>query len=467
MKTLIYSLFFISISLNAASIPQAEQERLVLVAEQMGSDQRGIWPTLNWKSSPIIVTFENGDIFAFNLKTANPVWEKMSVKGVQVLYTKQDRWGLKGHHMQSNFAIEGQSAFVYQMRISPSVVHDVAVLAHERFHRHQMENFVLRESPGKSMDHLSEENLTWGEIEDVLLRHFLKSSGMEKLEILKDFVAVNMMRREAIDLSTKQWENRQLKMEGLADYVSTKGYGGESLLLAIYPEVEHESDFIDEAIKWRHYMAGAAIGYALDLLEVRDWKRRAESGEGLPDLLSKSLVMSKQEQNRRIKAVQERLSYQKRRDMMSARVKRYLDRVQHLETQYDKQEGVRVFLGRPRVDISGGGVNDALVYVDSGSVVALNDSSVASTNDGKWTFETKNISHLYQHERGIREVKIDKQAVIHINQVKFSLDELMREKKREYPFKHLKIQCNNSSLDSKEHAGVLVIDDSGLHVKYF
>lgn len=463
IKIILFLLTFIQ--LNAVQISPSEEERMALVAEQMESDQSHIWPTLNWKSAPLIVSFENGDIFAFNLKTKDPAWEKILLSGHQVLYTKQDKWGLMVHHMQSDFEIEGQSAFLYQMKMTDSVFHDVSILAHERFHRHQGEKFEMREGQGMSVDFLNEENLTWSEIEDDLLRGFLKSTGAEKMEYLKDYIAVNNMRREAIDPLTKQWENGQLRMEGIADYVSTKALGGESLLLALHPEMEHKSDFIDESIKWRHYMAGATIAYALDYVGVKDWKATIENGDALPDLLSRSMPINKPDQEQRIVKVQARLNYKKRRKKVDDCVDNYFDRVGQIEGKYEKQDGVKMFLGRPPVSISGGGANDELVYLDGGTVVALNDSSVASTNDGKWSFETKRISHLYQHNLGVREVKIDKKAAVLINQVWFSMDELL-EQPREYPFNSLKIECKNSFLDSKEHTGILVVDQDGLHIRY-
>lgn len=465
MKILILFLFLF-FQLNAREIPLEEKERIALVAEQMELGQSQIWPTLDWKEAPLIVTFGSGDIFAFNLVTKDPVWKKISIGQYEVLYTDKDKWGALSHAMQSEFEIEGQRGFLYQMGVQGTVRQDVAVLAHERFHRHQMEKFTIKEGQGRSLDHLSEENLTWGEIEDHLLRDFLQSSGEEKREYLKDFIAVNQMRREAIDPLTRQWENGQLRMEGLADYVAAKAYGGEAMLLAMHPEEDHEDDFIDEAIKWRHYMAGAAIGFALDFLKVPNWQAQVQQGVVLPDLLYKSMPIDKPEQNQRIKKIQERVNYKKRRKGKESLVDRHLRKVDALEKRYAKIDGIPLFLGRPPVNISGGGANDEMVYLDSGSIVALNDSSVAATSDGKWKFETSRISHLYQHAAGVREVKLDKKAAILINGVWFALDEIMENNHAEYPFKTLKIECRNSFLDSQEHKGVLVVDQDTIFIRY-
>lgn len=466
MKILLILFLSLCMQLTAATFSDAERERLVLVAEQLESDQSQIWPTLDWKTGPLIVTFENGDIFAFNLNTKDPVWESVSLGKYSVLYTKKDKWGVLSHHMQSEFDIEGQSAFLYQMNITDAPRNDVAILAHERFHRHQGENFNMKDGAGMSLDHLSEENLTWGEIEDQILRKFLMSTGDEKMEQLKDFISVNQMRRDAIDPLSRQWESGQLRMEGLADYVASKAYGGESMLLALHPEEEHEDDFIDESIKWRHYMAGAALAYALDFLRVPDWHNKVQKGEALPDLLAKSMPINKSEQDNRIKKVQERFNYKNRRKNKKDKVDRHFSKLDELEDRYEKSEGVKLFLGRPPVNISGGGANDEMVYLDNGSIVALNDASVATTSDGNWKFETKGISHLYQHLQGVREVKVDQKAAILINEVWYSLDEILEKGPFEYPFNSLKIECKNSYLDSKEHVGILVVDLDGIYIRY-
>lgn len=443
-----------------------ENERIALVVEAMGDRQDHIWPSFKWNADPVIITFENGDIFALGLESADPVWKKVAISGVNILIAKEDKWGVSEVHMQSEFPIEGKLAFVYAMKLTKDKEMDVSILIHERFHRHQTENFEMKESAGISMDHLEEENLTWGEIEDQLIREFLAGEGEEKGEFLKDFVAVNAMRREAIDPETVKWENGQLKMEGLADYVATKALGGEVLLLNLHPDIDHENDFIDEAIKWRHYLAGASIGYMLDFIGIKGWREKVEAGEPLSDLLIQSMPLSKPERNKRIKKVQARLNYKKRRKAAEDKVNTYFARVDELEKTYEKRSGVKLFLGRPLVGISGGGANDEMVYLNQGTIVALNDSSIATTNDSKWAFETKKISHLFQHGNGVREVKVDEEAEVIIDQVSFKISKLL-EVPREYPFKTLKFACETSALDSKDHVGVLVVEDGALFIHYF
>lgn len=465
MKYIIIISLFITCLLIADPVTTSENTRVLLIADQMYKDQSPIWPTLNWKSGPLIVTFDSGRIYAFNLKTEDPDWQKVKIEEHTILVADKDKWGLLPLQMQSDFEIEGQDAFVYHMKMTDSSLHDVSILAHERFHRHQGEEFIMREGQGVSLDHLSVENLTWGDIEDQLLRDFLKSTSEEKLEHLKDYISVNRMRRDAIEPLSIQWENGQLRMEGLADYVSTKAYGGEELLLAMHPEVEHEDDFVDEAIKWRHYMAGAAIGYGLDYIGVAEWKSRAEEGEPLADILYTSMPIAKLEQDQRIKKVQKRLNYKKRRRSAQDKLDQHHDLLDELEREYEKSHGIKMFLGRPPVGISGGGANDSMVYLDNGSIVALNDASIATTSDGKWSFETKKVSHLFQHRKGVREVKVDKMAAVLINDVWFSMDELL-ETPKEYPFTALKIECKDSFLNSQEHPGVLIVDEEGVHIKY-
>src|SRR5262249_143300 len=96
-------------------ISEVEMKRLELVSNLLNKGQREVWPTLDWKDSPLIITFESGHYFAFHLNSSDPEWNALKIKGIEVQAASQDKWGLKGLHMQAWFEIEGKQAFVYRM----------------------------------------------------------------------------------------------------------------------------------------------------------------------------------------------------------------------------------------------------------------------------------------------------------------------------------------------------------------
>lgn len=456
------------IAFDASDISKGEYKRIELIAEQMQKGQQAIWPTLNWSSAPLIVTFENGHFFAFHLNSQDPAWQKITIKGMEVQIANEDRWGLKELQMQAWFEIEGKKAFTHRLNEVGSALEDVLIMAHERFHRHQGEHFITKEAQGISQDHLNEENLAWAEMEDLLLRDFLGAEKDNKLELIKDFIAVNQMRRNALEEESLLWENGQLRMEGLADYVSTKAFGGEKDLLRVHPLEENIDEFIDDMIKWRHYMAGAALGYALDFLEVKEWKEKVESGENLADLLAKNVPLTKEEQKSRLIKVSKRLNYKKRRRNAASKIENYHNQLDTIYANYENKEGISLFVAHPRLPISGGGLNERIIHMEEGGTVAINDASLATTPDGSWKFETINVSHLFMHRDGVREVKMEGNGTIQMDQESLKLNDAMtlsQDGPKEFLFHSLELTCENVRFSSEKHPGVLIVDPSGVYVR--
>lgn len=462
-KTLLSICCFITATLIGFETNPIETEKIRLIAERYEKGQSEAWPTLRWKDAPLVVTFENGNTYALGLKNS-PSLGKMQLGGFHLLFGENDPLRVEGIPMQPWFEIEGKEGFLYRMGEGKNPIKEASILAHERFHRHQLEFFAPPQKGGKSADHLNEENLVLSEMEDELILRFLGSEKEERLELLKDFAAILELRRAGLKEETKEWENHQLKMEGLADYVASKLFGGRAFLLNMKPS-EGDGEFIDHVIKWRHYLAGALLGYALDEIGVLGWQQRIEKGEDLVPLFLRGISLSKEEKEKRIHSVKQRLNYEEKKKKMAFRLKQYHEDLKTLYGNYEEKEGVKLFLNRPPAPISGGGSNDKLIYLGDGSTVGLKDASVATTQDGFWKFETKNVSHLFQHPNGIREVKIGRDAQVVIDEVPFSLSDLEKVK-GEQPFTSLRIHCGDISLHSKKHQGSLTYDGEKLEVRY-
>jgi hypothetical protein len=460
----IITLVTIFAAFRLGAISPTEQEKISLISRHYNSQTR-TWPTLSWKEVPLIMTFENGHIYAFGLKSSDKAWKTIQIGEVTALYTEDDQWGLADVQMSPWFEIEGQQAFVYRMGANSRPRNDATVLAHERFHRHQMEHFVPPNKMGISRDHLNIENLTWSEIEDELFHLFLSAKGKEKDEYLADIVAVHSWRRSLLSEDTIAWEDNQMKMEGLADYVGTHLFGGEVALLYMHPENQKDG-IVDNAIKWRHYLAGATVGYALDYLGVEGWKEQIEEGETeLSDLLFQAMPMTSTDQQTRLKKIKTRFSYAKRRKEMSDRVKGYQTELNELYQTYEQQKGVKLYLDHPRASISGGGSNAKLYYLADGSTVGIDDESISTTRDGQWKFSTRRTSHLFQHKNGIREIKVSENAHIVLDNVSHSLSEVLK-KPREYFFNTLQIDGKEASFASEGHRGKLISDGHSIRVNF-
>ena len=102
-----------------------------------------VWPNYNMCTRPMIITFGNGHMYAFNLRSNSPEWKRKTHEGIEILYSNQDKWGIITAPMQFNFEIEGQEAFIFRLDMmeGPAFM-PFFVMVHERFHVYQIEHFA-------------------------------------------------------------------------------------------------------------------------------------------------------------------------------------------------------------------------------------------------------------------------------------------------------------------------------------
>lgn len=446
-------------ALSAALTASAPPETLQVEAlyKEYAQSQARSWPSYEWKQAPLIVRFQSGTIYGAGLDeqegwdTRDGAWRT----------AHNDSWGVERAPMQPWFPIEGKEGFSYQMSVSKDPLQDVVILAHERFHRYQTENFASRD-PGMSEDHLNIEALSWASIEDELYREALISPDRETL---RDLAAAITYRRSVLTENSLLWEDHQMRIEGLADYTATKLFDGKERLLKMHPLKEREGAFIDEAIQWRHYMSGASLGYALDELQVKEWKERVERGEALVPLFLESISLNKKELNQRVKNLRRKKREGERIKRMKERVNSYKQEVEHLYQKYEAEQGMPLLLDRPPASISGGGSNEKLLFLPEGGTLGVKDSSKAVTEDGAWKFETKNCSHLFQYPTGHREVKLGGEVEVLVDGNKMEMPSL-EDGPKEFLFTRLEIKSLHAELTSSKHKGVLVFEKGRLYVLY-
>ena len=93
-------------------------------------------------------------------------------------------------------------------------------------------------------------------------------------------------------------------VEGLADYAAAKNldvfeyFGkktGQKHLLVVMEQYTKDDDITSRALKWRHYGVGSSIAYALDYLQVPDWKKQVENDIPLQTILDRHLPVNSSE----------------------------------------------------------------------------------------------------------------------------------------------------------------------------
>jgi hypothetical protein len=465
-----------------------EQATVVQVSRILQAFDRGevdqIWPGYRITLVPTILTFHNGHIYAFHLQSEDPCWKTWNIEGQRVLFSDQDKWGLLETPLHPKFPIEGREAYVICMDMISPVSHlPYLVFVHERFHRHQLDMFQeISEEQGPYLDHLKHENLALMQLEERILHDFLQSlqdpriSFEHKKEYLKLYVAVNKARRGLLQESSVAWELHQQKMEGLADYVSVKtfdvfpvlsGFNGTTYLCQLLGRYAEDNQISDRAIKWRHYGVGAGLGYALDFLNVSNWKEKVEK-EGATQtlLLEESIGLTDGEVKENLVQAKHFYNFDHIQKSVTATVNEYENAVEHFLQEFHEMDGVTVSIAKPaHLAISGGGVASHTFFLANGSTMVLDDSSVSTTSDQQWKMKLEDIPLVFQNHKGAKEFKAEKELVIHLDGENYSLQELL-EKKIQKAFHTITWKGKTSEFSSEGHPGTISVRDGKVSIMY-
>lgn len=490
LKKFLVILIGATVSLSAASnIPSQEMNMMENVADTLvalhNDKSDAVWPGYDPASTPIILTFNNGHIFAFNLTSSNPAWQKLNIGHSTVLYSDKDQWGVTEVPLQPKFAIENQTAFVFHfdmMQMNPYL--PFLVLIHERFHQYQFSHFVHDENAMKDayQDNLNADNLALMQLEELILVDYLKIQGntsqdqKHKLDVLKDFIAVHNARKSVMQPASINWESHQQMMEGLADYVSAKtydvnrilgGFYGDSHLLHTVQGYANDDSISDRAIKWRHYGVGATLGYALDFLNVQGWKEQIQTqGTPLDDMLSKALGLSEQESKHRFEEVKNYYGYTSIRNKVNTQLIAYQNDITNYMNAFKNGEGVFVNLERPQdVSVSGGGTNQHLYYLEDGGTLAIKESSENRTIDNLWNLSFINAPVIFQNKNGVRQFKVEKELIVTLDGHSYSLKDLIANN-AEKSFSTLSWNGKGSRFQSENHSGKFIANHGEISIKY-
>ena len=399
------------------------------------SKSNAVWPGYDLTQTPIIISFKNGHVFVLNHSSANPAFETLSLNGNKVQHSPKDLWGLSQTAFNPNYPFEGESAYVFNMdqayRDPKKPLH---VLVHERFHKYQFGHFNPPPILGNYQDHLNPENLALAKLEEKALLEFMQAKDeAQQGEYLRDFIAINSMRRLLIHIPSAAWEDHQQVMEGLADYVGYKMLGvlhlvpgfdaRQELAQALRKEFMGE-DYSDHAIKWRHYSIGASIGYILDGLKVPYWKKRIEQGQAtLQEILNETVHMSSQEMENRFEKAKIAYGYEDIYDKIAATTHKFETEIQSMMDSYEKLNGIIVSIGNPGKGLSGSGYNERMLYLPDGTTLSINDNLKSLSDDNFWKLQLKNIPYLFKKGSGEIEFKVDASCEILIDRQTFPIQE--------------------------------------------
>lgn len=403
-------------------------------------DINPVWPKFELKSLPTIIHFENGHIYSFGLPQ-NDKWETITVKGQKFQFSDKDPWGVTKVMMHPGFMVEGKKSFIFKMNAGmKDLTLPILTFVHERFHLHQFSYFNRDgEKSGGYSKEWDEQNQVFIGLENWLLEQFLiEKENPSRLELIKDFIAVNSARQKLLDPSSVTWEDLQQRMEGLADYVCLKtfatfpllkDFNAETIMLKMRQnKTSVHYSVVNDAIKGRHYFVGAALGFALDFCKA-DWKLKTEQGAPLREILAQSLALTSVEMETRVEKIKNSLVYSRISESIKEKLSQEKGEIDGIIARYNILDGIQVRVGRPQQPFSGGGRNHKSVQMGNGKTVSIRDISFSSSRDNKWKLKFKDIPLVFEDNHGGRIFKMDGQTSIQIDDEKFSLKDLMKESK--------------------------------------
>lgn len=467
-----------ALSINATEITYSEQSQIPVITKIIESRTDKIWPGYNLQSKPIIITYENGHIYAFNLNSSDPRWEKKTINNLPVLFSEIDHWGLTAAPMQFDFAIENTKAFVFRMDVMKQTPFmPFFVMVHERFHVHQIEFFASEQNSeqGSYPESQNIENLSLMQLEELVLLDFLKALIVDSDETiiknLKTYISINKKRREILSTESREWEARQQMVEGLADYVSAKNldvfkyFGpnvGKKHLLHTMIGYTKGKDITERALKWRHYGVGASIAYALDYLEAKNWKESVEKNVSLQSILEKNLHVRFFESQQLLEDAKKRYNYENIKLQVNAKVIEYNNTIDYHLDYFENQEGVAINLQSPRYSgLSAGGKSKAIYSLSDGSMLSVDDTSKTSSPDNNWYLELVSVPQLFQSNDGFRRFKDVSNIEIIIDGKKELLDSL-----QDKEFNDLTLIGNACMFKASQSKGMIHFEDNEITITF-
>lgn len=447
-----------------------------LINESHEKKAEEVWPGFDLTSAPILITFGNGHVYAFNLKSTNPVWKKITVAGTSVLFSEKDHWGLSKSMMNPQFPIEGQNAYAFNLDQAEGDTQKIfEILVHERFHRYQFDHFPMENMKGNYLDELNVDNLALMQMEERALANFFQAKGEQKKEFLLDFAAINQTRRAILKKASVMWEDHQQIMEGLADYVSFKifdvlkifdQYEGNGKLKTMLETYAKSPEITERAVKWRHYGVGAAMGYGLDFLHVKGWKHKIEKGASMTAMLDEAVHLTPTEVSDRMGIIEVAYDFKAVREKVSSTVANYQKNMDDLAAAYDKLEGVAIQVGRPKKSsISGGGFTARTLYLADGTTISLQDSSMMTNKENTWCLELEEVPFVFQNYSGEREFKIELDLQVTLDGKAYLLRDLVASNAH-LSFNTIELKGKACRFTSKKSAGAFTVEGGKVYITF-
>jgi len=269
-------------------------------------------------------------------------------------------------------------------------------------------------------------------------------------------------------------EQEQQTMEGLADYVSIKlfdenalveNFSGKQALIKILSDYETHGDIAQRAIKWRHYGIGASVAYALDALQVKDWKESVQN-QGIAPITLLERSLGNFDGSQRLENIKLAYGYDAIKQETQAKVDSYKNYLDSLLDGYGASNGVSVTVAKlKRAGQNGGGKTKQLINLSDGTVLALDDNSFATSTDKAWNLRLKKVPYAFKGRQGEILFKVENDLSIVLDKQAYRLSDLLKNHNR-ISFQNISWTGGTSEFSCINRPGVMVVDKDQIYVEF-
>lgn len=398
----------------------------------LGKSYDHVWPKFNTQN-PIILT-KGTKLKAYNFKPKSKGWS--SKEGY---FEKEDDIGeLSAIVMDPAFRFEGVSVFVFRESSDDSFP-----LVHELFHPFQQKRFLV--SDEKSYPALYNiENQALFEIEEEILQSYCLAEGSARKTFKEEFLLIHKFRLSLLDEASQAYEDREERIEGLANYVAARITGDKTPLIRGLKGLRSDSKIVDKSLKWRFYTIGALLGFMLDE-EPGDWKKEAEETP-LIHLFKENL--SSQDKVLKTLKLLKFYRFDERKEAVKKQIDFAQKRIEDEKRAFNDLKG-RSFHIEYKSPLSSGGLVQEIIKLEDGSTLHKQLNSMAET--GEWRLGLRGQPYVMITDSS-QVFKETENLMIEMDGKKIPLNEL---NEGEIAFKKVAWEGLNSKFESKKE-GTLI-----------
>lgn len=318
-----------------------------------------VWPGFKISNTPTLIHFRNNShVYAFNFTPKTSKWEPVTIDNEIVNYSEKDNVGVK--LAEKPYAtIDGQLVYIYRFDYCENP-HDV-LMSNRIFVRKRFAYFLAKESkfPAEALKYWrymydgfnNALNVEYTYLEEEALKSYLASNDVEAI---KNYVAIHLTRTKTLAKDSLAYETTNNIRFGTSAYVSLKSLNlsptdFSSEVTKTYneqmqcPAYEDAHDIFRCLALGHFYIAGPAVGYALDKLNIPNWKSKAEnSGVSLDKMLLESIPMSSTEITERLEKSKKLYHFDVIKSAVEKSLSPYIQKMQKIVNEYNKSTGVIV-----------------------------------------------------------------------------------------------------------------------------